>query len=120
MLERTEDVSRAPSDSTFASMSPPTLSGSAPGRTSSSESMSAELLEWLASVADDPYAFALGAFPWGQEGTVLAKFPNGPMDWQRDVMEGSRDGLLTVDEAIQFATATGHGVGKPALDSLLV
>jgi len=116
MLERVESVSRAHSDQPFASASPLPPEWERSG--AASEAMSDELLEWLASVADDPYAFALGAFPWGQEGTVLAKF-DGPLDWQRDVMEGIRDGLLTVDEAIQFATATGHGVGKSALVSML-
>jgi hypothetical protein len=82
--------------------------------------MQAGLLEWLADVADDPHAWAMGAFPWGQKGTILEKFPDGPIDWQRDIMEQVRLGLLTVDEAIQLATATGHGVGKSALICMLI
>lgn len=108
MLEHSEGVSRASSQS-FASASP-----------RQPDAAHDDLFAWLAEVRDDPYAFALGAFPWGEAGTVLEKFPEGPLDWQRDVMEGIRDGLLTIDEAIQFATATGHGVGKSALVSMLV
>jgi hypothetical protein len=93
------------------------------------------LLEWLAEVADDPLAFAMGAFPWGEPGTILAKFPNGPLTWQREIMEDIRQGLITLaqameiidahdesgdQEAIQLATASGHGVGKSALVSMLI
>ena len=93
--------------------------------------MSADLLEWLASVADDPLAFALGAFPWGVEGTILAKY-DGPLDWQRQIMEEIRLGIITIEEAmhrihdheeaepVQLATASGHGVGKSALVSMLI
>ncbi len=81
--------------------------------------MSDELLAWLAEVSDDPLAFALGAFPWGEPNTVLEKF-DGPMDWQREIMEQIRTGLLSIDEAIQLATASGHGVGKSALVSMLI
>jgi hypothetical protein len=104
------------------------------------EVMSAELLEWLASVSDDPLAFCMGAFPWGQEGTVLAKY-NAPLQWQIDTLEDIRIGIttgtMTPTEAIahaqdaeavhyddggqpvQIATATGHGVGKSALVSMV-
>jgi len=80
--------------------------------------MNTDLIEWLASVRDDPYEFALGAFPWGKPG-ILEKFPDGPLDWQRDIMFDIRDGLLTIDQAIQLATASGHGIGKSALVSML-
>jgi hypothetical protein len=93
--------------------------------------MSADLLEWLASVADDPLAFCLGAFPWGTPGTILAKY-DGPLEWQRQIMEEIRLGIITIEEAIhridehdeaepiQLATASGHGVGKSALVSMLI
>jgi hypothetical protein len=71
------------------------------------------LHEWLASVSGDPLAFTLGAYPWGQEGTVLERF-DGPDDWSRDLMELIRSGLLNPSEAIQIATASGHGIGKSA------
>jgi hypothetical protein len=77
------------------------------------------LMEWLATTSNDPLAWALGAFPWGEKGTVLEKY-DGPLAWQREVMEQIRLGILTVDEAIQLATASGHGVGKSALVSMLI
>ena len=80
--------------------------------------MTAELLEWLASVADDPLAFALGAFPWGVPGTALEKHELDP--WQIWVLTSIRDGLMTPDEAIQIAIASGHGVGKSALVAIII
>lgn len=76
------------------------------------------LLEWLAEVAHDPYAFTLGAFPWGESGTLLADFP-APEPWQADLLCSIRDGLLTKDEAIQLAIASGHGIGKSALVAMI-
>lgn len=75
------------------------------------------LTEWLGSVSSDPLAFVLGAFPWGEKGT-LAKF-SGPEPWQVGILTKVRDGL-PINRAIQLATASGHGVGKSALVSWLV
>src|SRR5882762_3551618 len=77
------------------------------------------LLLWLASVTNDPLAFVMGAFPWGIAGSRLEK-EDGPEDWQRELLEKIRLGLLTIDEAIQLATASGHGVGKSCLVSWLI
>jgi hypothetical protein len=74
------------------------------------------LLDWLASVSLDPHAFVLGAFPWG-EGTLKGSL--GPEAWQVEVLEAIRDGL-PYEQAVQLATASGHGVGKSALSSWLV
>jgi hypothetical protein len=78
-----------------------------------------KLLAWLASVKDDPLAYVHGAFPWNVEGTTLAKF-SGPNEWQTWVLTGIRDGLLTLDDAIRIAVASGHGVGKSALVSWII
>lgn len=75
--------------------------------------MNPDLLEWLASVANDPYAFTMGAFPWGVPDTPLANH-TGPDEWSQWLMEQIRLGLLSLDEAIQIAIASGHGVGKSA------
>lgn len=83
------------------------------------DTTAAGLFDWLASVKDDPLAFCLGAFPWGVPGTVLEEYP-GPMDWQREIMEKIRLGLLNPNEAIQLATASGHGIGKSACVSMLI
>lgn len=87
--------------------------------------MDEELFTWLASVRDDPYLFCLGAFPWGEAGTVLEKF-DGPLPWQRDLMNRIRDGLVSIEAAlaeanvIQEATASGHGIGKSACVSMII
>jgi hypothetical protein len=70
-----------------------------------------ELLELVASCAADPLRFVHVAFPWGEAGSEL-EHQAGPDDWQREVLESVRDGLMTPGEAIQAAIASGHGVGK--------
>ena len=60
---------------------------------------------WLSDVASDPVAFVEGALPWRQ--VELSNF-DGPMEWQRWVLEQIRDGLLTSGKAIQIAVASGH------------
>lgn len=75
--------------------------------------MDSRLFDWLASVRNDPLAFVMGAFPWGQKGTVLEDF-NGPMPWACELMERIKNGLITTNEAIQEAVASGHGVAKSA------
>lgn len=78
-----------------------------------------DLLEWLASVATDPYAFTMGAYPWGEPGTVLEKF-EGPDEWSIELMNSIKAGLIDTSEAIQIATASGHGIGKSATVSWII
>lgn len=90
------------------------------------------MMDWLASVRNDPYAYVLGAFEWGSG--ELAKY-TGPDLWQAEVMTSIRDGVMKVDEAIALAqshgeeyaaspireaTTSGHGIGKSALVAWLV
>lgn len=81
--------------------------------------MNDALLEWLASVSKDPLAFVLGAFPWGEPGSRL-ELDLGPEPWQTDILSWIRDGLLTVDQAIQLAVASGHGIGKSCCVSWII
>lgn len=81
--------------------------------------MDPKLIEWLASVSNDPLAYVMGAFPWGELGTRLEKF-DGPEPWQRNLLERVRLGLLNLNQAIQEATGSGHGVGKSACVSWLI
>lgn len=76
-----------------------------------------KLLSWLASCNKAPLRFVLGAFPWG-EGT-LSKF-KGPEPWQIEILGDVERGLLTPNEAIKIARASGHGIGKSALVSWLI
>ncbi len=78
-----------------------------------------QLLEWLASCNKDPYAFVMGAFPWTEPETLLEKF-EGPQEWQTRILCLIRDGLLTPNEAILIAVASGHGIGKSALVAWII
>ena len=80
---------------------------------------STSLIAELGSYSGDPYGFVLFAFPWGEEGNELAEY-DGPMDWQIEILEELRDGLITVDEAIQLARTSGHGIGKSALVAWII
>lgn len=90
------------------------------------------LIDWLASVRNDPYAFVLGAYEWGEG--ELSKY-DGPDLWQTEVLCSIRDGVLKVDEAIALAmkmgeeyaaspileaTTSGHGIGKSALVAWII
>ena len=76
------------------------------------------ILEGLARFSNDPYGFALWAFPWGEVGTVLENRALEP--WQVELLCSVRDNLLTPEEAIRQATTSGNGVGKSALVSILI
>jgi hypothetical protein len=76
-----------------------------------------EMAKDLAGFAKDPYGFVLYAFPWGSG--ELKNF-SGPEDWQIDLLKAIGSELLTANEAIQIATASGHGIGKSALVSWLI
>lgn len=78
-------------------------------------------------LADDPEAFVMFVFPWGQPGTPLEHY-HGPREWQRNVMRAIRDhikhnrgkldlGLLP--QMLQLAIASGRGPGKSALLGML-
>ncbi len=45
---------------------------------------------WSPQIKDDPEAFVLFAFPWGQVNTPLEKF-RGPRQWQREALREIRD-----------------------------
>jgi hypothetical protein len=79
---------------------------------------------WSPAIKDDPEAFVLFVFPWGQKGTPLEHF-KGPRRWQRQVLRQVRDHIakqkdLTSYEVLRMATASGRGIGKSALVSWLI
>lgn len=80
-----------------------------------------ELTDLVARYALDPLGYVLVAFPWGSG--ELAKF-EGPDDWQRETLQLIGDelkmGKMTVEEAIQVAIASGHGIGKSALVAWII
>jgi hypothetical protein len=81
--------------------------------------MDEKVLEWLVSVQNDPLAFTQTAYPWNVPGSILEKY-SGPDEWSRNLFERIRIGLLTPNQAIQEATASGHGIGKSATVAWLI
>ena len=79
---------------------------------------------WSPTISDDPEAFVLFAFPWGQKNTPLANF-TGPRKWQREVLRDitthikKQKGLVDYD-TIRMAVSSGRGIGKSALVSWLI
>jgi hypothetical protein len=78
---------------------------------------------WSPALKDDPLAFVLYTFPWGQQGTPLEHFP-GPRKWQRQILSDLRDHIKQNNGKVDFDTArlaiaSGRGIGKSALVSWL-
>lgn len=79
---------------------------------------------WSPTIKDDPLAFVLLTYPWGEKNTPLENF-TGPRKWQREVLTTLRDhikanhGKLDYD-TFRNAVASGRGIGKSALVSWLV
>lgn len=78
-----------------------------------------DIVEELAAYSSDPLGFVFFAFPWGESGTELAG-SSGPEDWQVEILTWLGEGLISVEQAIQLAVTSGHGVGKSALVSWVI
>jgi hypothetical protein len=84
-----------------------------------------DLADWVASTYDDPLAFVLGAYPWGEPGPLALH--TGPDVWQQAYLEelgvevraNAFNGHDPV-RPIRRATSSGHGVGKSTLTGWLV
>jgi len=77
------------------------------------------ILEDVASFHSDPESHALYVYPWGEG--ELTGF-SGPRQWQRDVMRDIKEHLENPETRfmpLQLAVASGHGIGKSALISML-
>ena len=83
---------------------------------------------WSPQIKDDPEAFVLFAFPWGQKNTPLEHF-KAPREWQRRTLRRIRDFIRTnrrkmtegeLIDALRRAVSSGRGVGKSALVSWLI
>jgi hypothetical protein len=78
---------------------------------------------WTPAIKDNPLAFVMLAFPWGQPGTPLEHF-TGPRKWQREVLSDIAEhikqnkGKLDFD-TLREAVSSGRGIGKSALVSWL-
>ena len=78
-----------------------------------------DLIEELASFSSDPLGFVYFAFPWSEVETELELF-EGPDEWAIEVLTALGERLITVQEAIQIARASGHGIGKSALVAWII
>ena len=79
---------------------------------------------WSPMIADDPLAFVMFCFPWGEKGTPLEKF-DGPRKWQQRILIRLRKHIaegkeLDLARLLQLARSSGRGIGKSALVSWLV
>jgi hypothetical protein len=79
---------------------------------------------WSPAIKDDPLAFVLLVFPWGEKGTPLEHF-SGPRKWQREVLNDLKDHIASNKGKVDFdtfrlAVSSGRGIGKSALVSWLV
>ena len=75
-----------------------------------------ELAEDLGSFSGKPYQFVLYSFEWG-----VGELENQSIeDWQKDILVDLENGLISVQEAIQIAVASGHGIGKSALVAWII
>jgi hypothetical protein len=79
---------------------------------------------WAPLLRDDPEAFVMFAFPWGEEGKPLARH-KGPRPWQRKILREMAEHIKAnrtreAFEVFRMAVASGRGIGKSALVSWLV
>ena len=80
--------------------------------------MNPDVLEDLGRLSRRPLAFVRWAFPWGEAGSLEKE--TGPDEWQTQILGLIEAGLISPDQAIQIAIASGHGVGKSALVAWII
>lgn len=82
---------------------------------------------WSPEITQSPLNFALFAFPWGKRNTPLENV-SGPRGWQRETFEeigkhikanDLRKAQKALYEMWRSADASGRGIGKSALVSML-
>lgn len=84
---------------------------------SQAEDPEIQLIDAMGSFTHDPYGWVLYSFEWGV-GELSDQL--GPDEWQAMILKAVGEGLLTIDQAIQIAVASGHGIGKSALVAWLI
>jgi hypothetical protein len=93
-------------------------------------------LIWSERIKDNPLAFVLYVFPWGEKGTPLERF-SGPRKWQREVLSDLAEHIKAnraladakephqseddiAYKVLRQAVSSGRGIGKSALVSWIV
>lgn len=88
-----------------------------------------DLAEKMADFYDDPASFVMFAFPWGEKGTPLARFPHGPDEWHLALFsamaEHVKENIKRMQEGKpakpwRSSIASGHGIGKSACVAWLI
>lgn len=81
----------------------------------------------IAKYYDDPLGFVMFVFPWGVKDSPLEPWPEGPDQWQKDLLNQLGDEIkarkfdgVTAVDPVRFSIASGHGIGKSALTSWLI
>ncbi len=77
----------------------------------------AQLLSDICELVYDPLAFVYYIYPWG-EGPLEGE--EGPDQWQAETLMEIGEKAQTIEEAIQIARRSGHGVGKTALIAWII
>jgi hypothetical protein len=80
-----------------------------------------ELIDAAAEFSTDPLGWVLFSFDWGVG--ELEKYSEGPDEWQRGILEQIGMKLKAggdIQDAIQIAVASGHGIGKSALVAWII
>lgn len=82
---------------------------------------------WSPYITENPYNFVLYTFPWGKEGTPLAKY-SGPRSWQKEVLLEIADHIQANKKrqaegkdpkVLNMSISSGRGIGKSAITSWL-
>lgn len=83
---------------------------------------------WTPDIRDNPYAFVMLVFPWGQAGTPLEKY-TGPRAWQKRALlrvakqiADNRNRIANGQkpQMLNLAVASGRGIGKSSLVAWLI
>lgn len=78
------------------------------------------LVDDICQFVDDPLGYVNYVFPWGEEGTL--EDATGPKSWQAQVLTDIGDHLQNPDTRftpLLLAVASGHGIGKSAMISMV-
>ena len=88
-----------------------------------------QMAEDLFGFFAEPLDFVWYAFPWGEKGTPLEMFPEGPDVWHMELFKSISDHVIENlnrkdrgEDLLPFqcAVASGHGIGKSAAVSWLI
>lgn len=74
-------------------------------------------LNFLANYTHDPVGFVWAAFPWDEDDTLKGQ---SPQQWQLEVLQDIKDGLVDMKTALRIITASGNGIGKSALVAWII